>query len=95
VEADDFVHVGGAKTHRIFIAKIGLHREGKVLYVGESFYVLGADAFFVAAFAEKRDSFVSVFNGPLKAVQLELAELFDGHEVHRGNWMDGRIYVVR
>jgi hypothetical protein len=89
VEADDLVHVGGAETHRIFVAQIRLHREGQVLYVGESSYVLGADAFFVAAFAEKRYSFVSVFDGPLEAVQLEPAELLDGHEVHGGYGMDG------
>ena len=89
VESDDFVHISGAKSHRIFVAKIRLHREGKVLYVGESFYVLRADAFFVAAFAEKRNSFESVFNGPLKAMQLELSKLFDRHEVHGRYRMDG------
>ena len=94
VEADDFVHRRAAEAHRVLVAEVGLLREGEKLDVGERLDVLGPHAAFLAALAEERHALVGVLHRPLQAVQLEGAEGFDGHVVHRRHGMRRRVDVM-
>ena len=95
VEADDFVHRRAAEAHRVLVAEIHLLREGQQLDVGERLDVLGPHAALLAALAEEGHALVGVLHRPLEAVQLERAEGFDGHVVHRRHGMRRRVDIMR
>ena len=95
VEADDFVHRRAAEAHRVLVAEVDLLREGEKLDVGERLDVLGPHAALLAALAEEGHALVGVLHRPLQTVQLEGAEGFDGHVVHRRHGMRGRVDVMR
>ena len=93
VDAGDVALGNGEKAERIAVAHVLLGEEGELDEIIERFQIAGDDAGLREALAVERDVLVGMREGALHAIELQLAQLLDGHRLNVWLEVHGRFHL--